>query len=117
MRTKPSPLSPNASPGMTATCSAASSFSQNSAACHAGLPDAREDVERALRLKAAQAHPVEPVHQQAAAHVVGIAHLLDVAVAVFERLNGRRTGSSWAQRNDRELVHLSSGDHGAGPTA
>ena len=30
MRTKPSPLSPNASPGMTATCSAASSFSQNS---------------------------------------------------------------------------------------
>lgn len=117
MRTKPSPLSPNCVAGDDRHMLGGQQLFAEFAACHAGLPDAREDVERALRLKAAQAHPVEPVHQQAAAHVVGIAHLLDVAVAVFERLNGgvlARRGRA----HDRELVHLGHlGDHGAGPTA
>ena len=55
---------------------------------HAGGLDGREDVERALRLKAGQPQVVEALDHQPAAHVVLFPHLLDLVVALPQGHDG-----------------------------
>ena len=74
-------------------------------AAHAAGLDAGECIERAPRLKTAQAHIVEALHHEAAAHIILVAHPLDLAVAVLEgRDGGVLAGGGGA--HDSALVDL-----------
>ena len=110
MRTCPSPLWPKAVPGTTATCSLAQQALAELLGRQAGRLDGREHIERALRLKALQAHRAQLAEQKAAAQVVLRAHALDVVLAGADgldarKLRGRRRG------HDAELVHLADVAH------
>ena len=110
MRTKPSPQAPKASPGTTATRWERMSRSQDEplAELHGGKARALhrgEHVEGALGLKAFQAHIVQAVHNQAAAHIVLAPHVFNVVVAVFHGLNGGVLAHGGGAHNG-ELVQL-----------
>ena len=55
---------------------------------HARALDAGEGVERTARLKAGQAHIVKGLHHKAAAHIVLVAHAVDLAIALLQGGDG-----------------------------
>ena len=82
MRRYPSPQSPKAVPGKMATFSSRRRRTENSPRRHAELPDAGEDVERTLRLKAGDAHLMQGMQHVPAPLVIGLPHALHILVAI-----------------------------------
>ena len=72
---KPSPLSPNAVPGTTATFSSCRKRVRKLIAGHAEFLDTGEHIKRAVRLKAGQPHLCKGMQQIASALVVLFAHV------------------------------------------
>jgi hypothetical protein len=87
-RTWPSPPVPNAVPGTTATCFFLEEAEREIAAREAGGGDVREDIERAARAAALEAHVAERGDDEVAAAFVFAPHALDAVLPALEGLDG-----------------------------